>query len=300
MHFDAIFIGLICKFLFIKKDFYYVIHTDLVGYYHSSSNLKKIFLYFILTLLKDCLFIFVSKEAELKAKYFFKIKKTCTIFNSMSMPIINNKVKSNKIFKFGCIARLDSSKNIDLIIRTFDSFWIKNNMCQLIIFGSGPEEINLKNYIKKFHCKDSIIFKGYELNKEIIYKNINALISFSSLEGFSLVIIEALSYNLPILHSDCSCGPREIMAPNSNPLYKTKKFDQLSSGILVKSPINSNPYNLFLDKNEIIYLDALKIFYDYYCIGENFEGENLEKFGNETIAQQWINLMFDLHKNIMS
>jgi N-acetylgalactosamine-N,N'-diacetylbacillosaminyl-diphospho-undecaprenol 4-alpha-N-acetylgalactosaminyltransferase len=44
-----------------------------------------------------------------------------------------------------------------------------------------------------------------------------AFVSTSETEGFGMAIVEALALGVPVIASDCAYGPREILAPGTNP-----------------------------------------------------------------------------------
>ena len=291
MHFEAIFAGILCQLFRPNLGFVNCIHTDLHGYYCGVSSVKKIFLRFVIKKLKNKTVIFVSKEAESKARIKFGFTNARVIYNFVDLPQKRATACDKQALKLGSVSRLHSGKNIDLLIRVFNSFWLVNTSVKLLIFGDGPELINIKKYAAKFPCVDSVEFKGHVAETDEIYEQIDGLVSFSSIEGFPLVILEALARNIPVLHSDCSCGPREILVSNSDPCWKTSSFEIGQGGMLVKIPERIKSYAPCLQQSEKVILKAFCTF----CQNVDFFKINcvvdMEKFGPDIIRKKWIDLL---------
>jgi len=94
---------------------------------------------------------------------------------------------------------------------------------KLKIIGEGPDEDMLKEYSKKLGIQDRIEWLGfskepYELLRD---EGVTALLLTSNFEGLGLVLIEAISYGIPVISSDCETGPRDIVVEGVNGyLYK--------------------------------------------------------------------------------
>lgn len=282
MHFEPIFFVPILKIL--KKKYICVIHTDLAKYFENCNFIKKITIRIYLKIIKNDLIIFTSKESELNSKKKFNLPNTLTIYNFT--PKIESVAHIPKgVISLGIVSRLDKNKNIDFAIKIFSLLKGKNII--LNIFGDGPERINLEKYAKKLNISEKIIFHGYESKKSNIYSKINATLSFSSLEGFAVSLVESINQNIPAFHTDCSSGPREIFAPDSNPTIKTKSFELYKSGMLVKPLNRKSNYELSISAEDKEYLHYLSIFIDkiksnYF----DFSNENLN-LKKSTINIQW-------------
>lgn len=292
-HFEAIFIGLLCRPFMAKDIFINVVHTDLYGYYSNAPYTKKIIIRIMFWLLKNKPIVFDSKESNLKAKSYFGLTNSRSIYNVVATPQTRSPKLKNSAFKFGSVSRLHSGKNIDLLIRVFNSFWLDNKDTELLIFGDGPELNRLKEYLLMFPCSGAVSFEGYVNHPDEIYSQIDSLVGFSNMEGFGLVILEALVRNIPVLYSDCSCGPREILKPDSDPCHKTNKYEIGRGGVLVTPPkINCHYANCLLD-SDVIALEALRLLYKEFDAIKMDSFVDLEIFGSLAIKQQWTDFLFD-------
>lgn len=291
MHFEAIFTGLLCRPFISNAAFVNSVHTDLYGYYRDASLIKKLFLSCAFWILRNDVVVFDSKEAEIKARRYLGFSRTNAIYNVVALPQKAPGLAVDRSFRFGSVSRLHSGKNIDLLIRVFNSFWLTHEHTELLIFGDGPEFERLRDYTKTFTCSPAIIFKGYLSNPDEIYGQFDGLVGFSSMEGFGLVILEALARRIPVLHSDCSCGPREIFFPNSDPCVKTKSFEIGEGGMLVKLPEKITSYAPCLQNSEEVMLEALEVFYKQFEHFKKTSVIDLKRFGSNVIVEKWADLL---------
>lgn len=291
MHFEAILAGLLCRPFRSTDAFVNSVHTDLHGYYRDASVIKKLFLQFIFLVLKNDVVVFDSKEAAIKAKQYLGFSKTHSIYNVVAFPQNVSPQANERSFRFGSVSRLHSGKNIDLLIRVFNSFWLAHKNTELLIFGDGPELDRLTRYAKTFPCSAAITFKGYVSNPDEIYGQIDSLVGFSSMEGFGLVILEALVRNIPVLHSDCSCGPREILVPTSDPCRKTSSFEIGKGGMLVKIPEKVTSYVHCLQVSEGVILEGFCLFYQEFDRIKTTSIIDMQIFGSDVIRKKWIDLL---------
>jgi glycosyltransferase involved in cell wall biosynthesis len=77
--------------------------------------------------------------------------------------------------------------------------------------GSTLEELRFQGMIQKHHLQEKVIWKGARKDEELIrhYLNSSIFISMSRIEGFGLVLAEAMSFGLPVIAFENS-GSREV------------------------------------------------------------------------------------------
>ncbi len=102
------------------------------------------------------------------------------------------------------VSRLQYSKRVDLIIKTFNK--LKK---PLIIVGSGEE---LKRGLKGLSANSNTFFTGFIANKYLpwFYQHAKAFIFAAKDEDFGIVPVEAQAYGLPVI-AHFSGGPRETI-----------------------------------------------------------------------------------------
>lgn len=170
------------------------------------------------------------------------------------------------------VGRLDYIKGFDLLLEAWalvcesiDERWMLN------IVGGGQEEANLKQLTKDLNIESRVIFSGQQKNVDPFYKNASVYCLTSRNEGFPMVLLEAQSYGLPIVAFDCDTGPAEIILNGENGyLCKLNQISDFSAAIL----------DLISTKDKY----------------ENFVKSaflNSKKFGIETIAARWQDILSD-------
>ena len=81
---------------------------------------------------------------------------------------------------------------------------------QLVIFGEGELESDLKSHIEKNNIKNVIIHKNTD-DISIEYGNSSICVMTSYFEGFALVLLEAQRHGVPCIAFDCPFGPGSII-----------------------------------------------------------------------------------------
>lgn len=157
-----------------------------------------------------------NTKTDLVTKFNIKPEKINTIYPSYGIiPIENatykevNKQIKKKYFLF--VGKYLPHKNLITLLNAFILLNSRHNCkdVQLVIVGEGNKKLVSKmNYALK-DIQENIIVLGYVSNTElqVTYKNAFCFVMPSIYEGFGLPLIEAMSYNLPIICSNSSCLP---------------------------------------------------------------------------------------------
>ena len=159
---------------------------------HASKpwrNRRKLgFIVRLLLKIRGSIFITVSKSI---IAWPFFVNFDSTIENAI---FVNEKTFSHpnksKIQRLVFIGRLSAEKNP----RMFIEICKLTNLPGLFI-GSGDEESNLREFVGG----DKIDFLGYQQDPYNFVKNSDLILFTSDSEGDGLVVVEALSHNLPVL-----------------------------------------------------------------------------------------------------
>jgi len=86
----------------------------------------------------------------------------------------------------------------------------KNPKVRLTIVGKGSEKSSLKELVNNLKINSFVKFKNFS-NPKKFYEQKGVFILNSFFEGLPNVLIEALSYKIPIISSNCQSGPKEIL-----------------------------------------------------------------------------------------
>jgi glycosyltransferase involved in cell wall biosynthesis len=109
------------------------------------------------------------------------------------------------------VGRLSEEKNVDLLLLSLNEIKKYYSKIVLNIVGDGLEREKLINLTKKLGLENNVNFWGYLDRKQIsvLYENHKVLILPSKIESLSLVAIESMFNELPLIASD-TYGPKEI------------------------------------------------------------------------------------------
>jgi glycosyltransferase involved in cell wall biosynthesis len=77
-----------------------------------------------------------------------------------------------------------------------------------------------------------IYLLGFDANPFRFMRHSRALVFPSVFEGFPNTVLEAMQCGLPVVVADCLSGPREILAPGSDPADRAVTEEMADSGIL--------------------------------------------------------------------
>ena len=138
----------------------------------------------------------------------------------------------------------------------------------MVILGTGKEHANLEKKISDFNLQAVIHLLGFKENVYDYISKAKFLVLSSQYEGFSMVILEALSLGIPVVSFDCEYGPRELIHNNSNGiLVENQNFDELTRKL-----------DIFVE-DEIFYQNC-----------KNNTISSVAKFQSSVIVNQWLQI----------
>lgn len=160
---------------------------------------------------------------------------TNLIFNGVNPPVFSqNKdyieslgLKPHKyIFTLG---RFVEEKGFDVLIRSFSR--IDQNEYRLVIAGDADHELPYTKKLKKLAESNNVVLPGFirgeHLHQLFTYARLFILPSFH--EGLPISLLEAMSYNLPVIVSDIPAN-KQISLPESR-YFNTGNEDSLKESI---------------------------------------------------------------------
>jgi glycosyltransferase involved in cell wall biosynthesis len=164
--------------------------------------------------------------------------------------------------------RLVPQKNVKLLIESI-KLTCRERKVRLLILGQGPQEKDIKKFIKQYNLEEYIYMEGFKENPYKYMRRAGVLVLSSLFEGFSLAICDAMASGAVVISTDCPAGPSEIITNKIN-------------GILVQ---NGDASAL---KNEI-----LRVIKDQ-ALRENLKKAGYKRsldFGINKTVQQYENLL---------
>lgn len=257
----------------------------------NYNGIKKILFKYLMRILfkKTERIVIISKglKKDLTENFDVPEVKMKLIYNPIDIKKIQKlskepiEKKYKKIFEHPVIfnlGRLSEQKNQHQLIKAFKKIKKEYPDLKLVILGDGPLKNNILNLISELNLKNDVYLLGVQKNP-FKFLSKSKLCVFSSLwEGFGIIITEALACNIPIISTDCDSGPRDILAPETNPYHKTTTIEYAKYGILVpidnerilseamiKILSDKNLYKQYKERSleRAYYFDIKKIIKDY-------------------------------------
>ena len=140
---------------------------------------------------------------------------------------------------FLTVCRLnEEQKDVKTLIEAFSLY--KGDE-KLVIAGDGPDRKMLEDLCIEKNLKDKVIFLGMINNPFIFIKNSQAFILSSKVEGFGLVLIEALYCGAKVISSNCPTGPSQILLNGeAGELFEVSNVNELLNKLEI---IHNKEYN---------------------------------------------------------
>lgn len=180
-------------------------YTKLKQEYDMQNNVFKLF---------DSIVV-ISENVKKSLEDSFGIKDNVyKIPNSIDkekvLELSNEEIKIPDIPTFTIMGRLDNNKNQILLLKAARILSGYRKDFRIYILGEGDDRTKLQSYIKKHNLERNVKIIGFKDNPYPYIKKSIATITTSLSEGFSLVLVESLFLNTPIISTDVGVA-RELI-----------------------------------------------------------------------------------------
>lgn len=136
------------------------------------------------------------------------------------------------------VGRLVPIKGYDLLLSAWALVVPDAPGWKLRIVGDGPEMQRLCAKARELGVEQSVEFAGATRNVEEHYRKAAIFCMSSRFEGFPMVLLEALSFGLPVVSFDCETGPAEVLEGTGGRLAEASDVEDLAKNLLhfIKNP----------------------------------------------------------------
>ncbi|WP_141214606.1 glycosyltransferase, partial [Acinetobacter baumannii] len=158
--------------------------------------------------------------------------KSVYIPNFISLDRLHD-IKVNRKFFLLFVGRLSIEKRPLLALEAYRQSKLAEKGIKFRMFGDGDLYPLIQSYLEGNGLTQSVeVIRGVS-NPDLIYKDAYGLILTSSLEGFGMVLVEAISRNIPCVSFDVPCGPRSIIKNGVNGfLVQDGNIEEMSQRIV--------------------------------------------------------------------
>ncbi len=160
----------------------------------------------------------------------------------------------------------------------------------LFLFGQGPLEEELRNVIRENQLEEAVFLMGFDPAVMHYLRDADVYVCSSLWEGFSNSLLEAMASGLPVISADCRSGPRELLAPDTDPGECTEDAEYAAYGVLTPVCTGNDVTDEPLEKAEEILADVMIRLGKDEQLREHFRmcsAERIRDFSTEKIMRQW-------------
>lgn len=183
-------------------------HIEFLGELQNWRGFMKINM--VLSCIKRCSVVITLTDGD--ANYWKSLcKHVIAIPNPL--PCYPEKVDAGKKVqgKIICVARLQRVKRIDRLIEAFSLIAERYPIWHIDIYGDGKEKNMILNMIAEKNLQNRVSVNAPTADIYKKYMESEFLVLSSDSEGFSLVLVEAMSCGIPVVAVDCPYGPSTIV-----------------------------------------------------------------------------------------
>ena len=108
------------------------------------------------------------------------------------------------------VGRLDKQKDFPMLVRAF-RLVRDSRPARLLILGEGPDRSRIEGVVREQRLTAHVALPGFEHNPYRFMDRSAVFALSSAWEGFGAVLVEALALGLPVVSTNCTYGPAEIL-----------------------------------------------------------------------------------------
>lgn len=175
-------------------------------------------------------------------------------------PSYEKKCINNK-YTYLYVGRLEHQKSVDTLLRAFRIVELQKKQSRLVIVGAGSMGDRYKRLASSLSISN-ISWEGYKSNPDPYYASCDCFVLPSLYEGFPNVIIEAMSFGLDVVSTDCPTGPSDVLCGGKyGKLVSCQAPEEMACAMLEvrKEPADpaqirrrAEDFSLSIKKNKII------------------------------------------------
>jgi glycosyltransferase involved in cell wall biosynthesis len=168
---------------------------------------------------------------DLQAFFCLPAEKVTVIFNPKELayiarralePVAHPWLADQTLPVVVAVSRLRAQKDLPTLLRAFAE---ARRECpsRLLILGKGSDADALEHLARELGIADAVAFLGYVENPHAYTARADIFVSTSRWEGMPNSVVEAIACGVPVVATDCDSGPREILAPDTDPLLRRRE-----------------------------------------------------------------------------
>lgn len=109
------------------------------------------------------------------------------------------------------LGRFAEEKQLDHLIEAYKKVVEIHPDATLDLYGYGSLESTYREAIQNANLQDNIFIHGFTSDIDAVYNSAGLALLSSKVEGFSLMIMEALAHGCPVISYDINYGPSDLI-----------------------------------------------------------------------------------------
>jgi len=145
------------------------------------------------------------------------------------------------------VGRLWPQKDFPTLLKAF-AIVSRHVPHRLLILGEGSQRSELERLVQELRLTDRVAMPGHSKNVFAYMARCSLFVLSSAWEAMPMVITEALAAGVPVVATDCECGPREILRDGQyGRLVPVGNVEQLAKAMLetLAAPRRQTPEDAF-------------------------------------------------------
>lgn len=224
----------------------------LITHKHSIVNPRKHHIFMLLELVaimfnKKVIAISESVKQSLCKYEFIPREKIFVLTNSIDYLKFNEASKNktyliDKSIVIGTVGRVEREKGINYLLLAMEIILKQHPYAKLEIIGDGSRFNELKSLAEKIGISNSVIFFGKLVNTIPNYGRMDVFVLPSILEGFGLVLLEAMAAGIPVVATNVHGIKEVVVDGKSGILVPPKNPEAIAQAVtrIIEDPQLSN------------------------------------------------------------
>lgn len=126
-----------------------------------------------------------------------------------NIPKVKCDLAAKKVIAVG---RLTFQKGLDRLVNIWATVYQSYPDWHLDLYGGGEDKNALLQQIQQLGLSEAVTIHEPVSDVSKVYTSASIYAMTSRYEGFPMVLLEAMSYGLPIVSYKCQCGPRDLIS----------------------------------------------------------------------------------------
>jgi glycosyltransferase involved in cell wall biosynthesis len=140
--------------------------------------------------------------------------------------------RADQAFNVVFAGRLEPERELDVLIRAAPRVLEQVPACRFVIAGDGSARAELERLARDVAPREAIQFPGWQPDLASVFRMAHAYVNTWSWEAFGMAMVEAMSWELPIVAADAGANRELIDAGSTGILVVPGDADQLAAALI--------------------------------------------------------------------